>query len=153
SCPIFRRIRAGAATRVRGACRRHPRLTIVNTPRQVRYGCRSGQFPIRIETTCYWVALLIAQWKLRSADEMVAVDLTEDSAQVLTEPAAPDQSNSSSVTTGPAETVIRPPAGWQLVNVSELYRFRELLVFLIWRDVKIRYKQTVLGVAWAVLQP
>jgi lipopolysaccharide transport system permease protein len=40
-----------------------------------------------------------------------------------------------------------------LVNVRELYRFRELLFFLVWRDVKIRYKQTVLGVAWAVLQP
>jgi lipopolysaccharide transport system permease protein len=54
---------------------------------------------------------------------------------------------------GPTETVIRPPAGWHLVNVGELWRYRELLLFLAWRDVKIRYKQTVLGVAWAVLQP
>ena len=46
-----------------------------------------------------------------------------------------------------------PPGGWQLVNVRELWRFRELLFFLAWRDVKVRYKQTVLGVAWAVLQP
>ena len=50
-------------------------------------------------------------------------------------------------------TVIEPPTGWQLVNVGELWRYRELLFFLIWRDVKIRYKQAVLGVAWAVLQP
>jgi len=50
-------------------------------------------------------------------------------------------------------THIRPPQGWQLVNVRELWRFRELLYFLIWRDVKIRYKQTVLGAAWAILQP
>lgn len=50
-------------------------------------------------------------------------------------------------------TVIEPPSGWQLVDVSELWRFRELLFFLIWRDVKVRYKQAVLGVAWAVLQP
>jgi lipopolysaccharide transport system permease protein len=50
-------------------------------------------------------------------------------------------------------TVVRPPSGWHLVNVRELYRNRELLFFLVWRDVKIRYKQTVLGVAWAVLQP
>ena len=53
----------------------------------------------------------------------------------------------------PPETVIRPPTGWQLVNVRELWRYRELLFFLVWRDVKVRYKQTVLGVAWAVLQP
>jgi lipopolysaccharide transport system permease protein len=50
-------------------------------------------------------------------------------------------------------TVIEPPSGWQLVNIGELWRYRELLFFLIWRDVKIRYKQAVLGVAWAVLQP
>jgi lipopolysaccharide transport system permease protein len=50
-------------------------------------------------------------------------------------------------------TVIEPPSGWQLVNVAELWRFRELLFFLAWRDVKVRYRQTVLGAAWAVLQP
>jgi lipopolysaccharide transport system permease protein len=50
-------------------------------------------------------------------------------------------------------TVIESTTGWQLVNVSELWRFRELVFFLIWRDVKVRYKQAVLGVAWAVLQP
>jgi lipopolysaccharide transport system permease protein len=48
---------------------------------------------------------------------------------------------------------IRPPRGWQAVDVRELWRFRELVYFLIWRDVKVRYKQTVLGAAWAVLQP
>ena len=50
-------------------------------------------------------------------------------------------------------TVIESPSGWQLVNVRELSAFRELLFFLIWRDVKVRYKQAVLGIAWAVLQP
>lgn len=50
-------------------------------------------------------------------------------------------------------TVIEPPAGWQLVDVRELWRFRELVYFLVWRDVKVRYKQAALGVAWAVLQP
>ena len=50
-------------------------------------------------------------------------------------------------------TLIRPAGGWQLVNVDELWRYRELLYFLAWRDVKVRYKQTVLGAAWAVLQP
>lgn len=50
-------------------------------------------------------------------------------------------------------TLIEPPRGWQLVNLRELWRFRDLLYFLTWRDVKVRYKQTVLGAAWAVLQP
>ncbi len=51
------------------------------------------------------------------------------------------------------EIVIRPQRGWIGVNWGELLQFRELLLFLIWRDVKVRYKQTVLGAAWAVLQP
>ena len=51
------------------------------------------------------------------------------------------------------ETVIRPPSGWQLINFAELWHFRDLLYFLAWRDVKVRYKQTALGIAWAVLQP
>jgi lipopolysaccharide transport system permease protein len=49
--------------------------------------------------------------------------------------------------------VIEPRSGWQLVDVNELWRYRELLGFLVWRDVKVRYKQTFLGAAWAVLQP
>src|ERR1019366_8561366 len=53
----------------------------------------------------------------------------------------------------PAETVIRPPTGWQLINFAELWHYRDLLYFLAWRDVKVRYKQAVLGIAWAVLQP
>lgn len=54
---------------------------------------------------------------------------------------------------GGQATVIRPPRGWQLINARELWHYRELLYFLTWRDVKVRYKQTVLGAAWAVLQP
>jgi len=50
-------------------------------------------------------------------------------------------------------TVIEPAPAWQLVNLRELWQFRELLGILIWRDVKVRYKQTLLGAAWAVLQP
>jgi lipopolysaccharide transport system permease protein len=53
----------------------------------------------------------------------------------------------------PAVTLIRRHPGWQLVNLREIWRYRELLFFLTWRDVKIRYKQSVLGVAWAVIQP
>lgn len=52
----------------------------------------------------------------------------------------------------PPVTVIRPPRGISL-EPRELWSYRELLVFLIWRDLKVRYKQTVLGVGWAVIQP
>lgn len=51
------------------------------------------------------------------------------------------------------EILISPPAGWLLLDLRELIEYRELLYFLIWRDLKVRYKQTVLGVAWAILQP
>src|SRR6476646_11583641 len=51
------------------------------------------------------------------------------------------------------ELVIEPRRGWIAVDWHELWRSRELLYFLIWRDIKVRYKQAVLGVAWAVLQP
>lgn len=51
------------------------------------------------------------------------------------------------------ELVIRPRSGWIAVDWDELFKFRELLFFLVWRDIKVRYKQTVLGAAWAVLQP
>jgi lipopolysaccharide transport system permease protein len=50
-------------------------------------------------------------------------------------------------------TLIEASGGWQPINVRELWEFRELLFFLTWRDVKVRYKQTMLGAAWAVLQP
>lgn len=51
------------------------------------------------------------------------------------------------------ETIIERRSGWKAINFAELWRYRELLYFLAWRDVKVRYKQTVLGAAWAVLQP
>ena len=50
-------------------------------------------------------------------------------------------------------TVIERRPGWQPFDLRELWRYRELLYFLTWRDVKVRYKQTVLGAAWAVIQP
>jgi len=51
------------------------------------------------------------------------------------------------------ELVIQPRRGWIAVDWRELWRSRELLYFLVWRDIKVRYKQAVLGIAWAVLQP
>jgi lipopolysaccharide transport system permease protein len=51
------------------------------------------------------------------------------------------------------ETVIRPRSGWIAIDWKEMIAHRELLAFLIWRDISIRYKQTILGSAWAILQP
>jgi lipopolysaccharide transport system permease protein len=48
---------------------------------------------------------------------------------------------------------IEPPSHWFELRLSELWAYRELLYFFIWRDVKIRYKQTVVGVAWVIVQP
>jgi lipopolysaccharide transport system permease protein len=53
----------------------------------------------------------------------------------------------------PPVTVIERRSGWSAVDLGELWRYRELLFFMVWRDVKVRYKQAVLGVAWAILQP
>lgn len=50
-------------------------------------------------------------------------------------------------------TVIRPRHGWAPLDFRELWEYRELLYFLVWRDVKVRYKQTFLGIAWAVFRP
>jgi len=49
--------------------------------------------------------------------------------------------------------VIQSVRGWRLLDLRELWTYRELIYFLTWRDIKVRYKQTALGVAWAVLQP
>jgi lipopolysaccharide transport system permease protein len=51
------------------------------------------------------------------------------------------------------EIVIEPARGWFDLNLVDIWHYRELLYFLTWRDIKVRYKQTVLGAAWAVLQP
>jgi len=49
--------------------------------------------------------------------------------------------------------IIKPTRGWHLINLRELWAYRELIYFLTWREVKIRYEQTAIGAAWAVLQP
>lgn len=49
--------------------------------------------------------------------------------------------------------VIQPSSKWNLLNLKDIWAYRELLFFLTWRDVKVRYKQTLLGAAWAILQP
>jgi lipopolysaccharide transport system permease protein len=49
--------------------------------------------------------------------------------------------------------LIAPPSRWWAIPLGELWAYRELLYFFVWRDIKIRYKQTAIGAAWAVLQP
>jgi len=48
---------------------------------------------------------------------------------------------------------LRPSKGWLSIDFEELWRYRELIYFLTWRDIKVRYKQAVLGITWAILQP
>src|SRR5262247_1394621 len=62
---------------------------------------------------------------------------------------------SSSLNSQRSATVIRiePSRGWASLKLRELWEYRELLYLLAWRDIKVRYKQTVLGAAWAIIQP
>ncbi len=53
----------------------------------------------------------------------------------------------------PRKIIIRPTGGWAALNLRDLWVYRELIYFMTWRDLKVRYKQTLLGAAWAVLQP
>jgi lipopolysaccharide transport system permease protein len=53
----------------------------------------------------------------------------------------------------PASIIIQPTRGWAALRLGEIWEFRELLYFLTWRDVKVRYKRTALGITWVVLQP
>lgn len=53
----------------------------------------------------------------------------------------------------PDEILIRRTSGWQFINVAELVRYRDLLWFLTWRNIKVLYAQSVIGIGWAVLQP
>ncbi len=92
------------------------------------------------------------------ADATILSDLTE------TGPSVPESAETSAASVGAAAiqaeenddlpiTIIEPKPGWRFIDFKELWRYRELLFFLTWRDVKVRYKQTVLGAAWAILQP
>ena len=49
--------------------------------------------------------------------------------------------------------ILQPSKGWSALNLADLWRYRELAFFLTWRDIKVRYKQTMLGALWAIIQP
>lgn len=51
------------------------------------------------------------------------------------------------------EIVLEPPSGWRMVDWRELWRYRDLFYFMVWRDLKARYAQSILGIGWAVIQP
>ena len=56
-------------------------------------------------------------------------------------------------TSDPLVRLIAPARGWRPIRLDEIWASRELLYFLVWRDIKVRYKQTTLGIGWAVAQP
>lgn len=62
-------------------------------------------------------------------------------------------SNGSQVESAMPVLRIEPSKGWVSLKLNELWAYRELLYFLTWRDIKVRYKQTALGAAWAIIQP
>lgn len=55
--------------------------------------------------------------------------------------------------TNPQTIVLKPVSGWSPLNLRDLWRYRELIYFMTWRDLKVRYKQTLLGASWAILKP
>jgi lipopolysaccharide transport system permease protein len=50
-------------------------------------------------------------------------------------------------------SIIQPESGWRVINFKELREYRDLFLFLVWRDIKVLYAQTILGFAWAIIQP
>jgi homopolymeric O-antigen transport system permease protein len=89
----------------------------------------------------------------------MGISSTDNDALAIpsTQPASEGQLKSSTAARPdlPKEPVviIEPNQVWNAINLRDLWSFRELLYFLTWRDVKVKYKQTVLGVAWAIIQP
>ena len=84
---------------------------------------------------------------------MVADDRAEEQEDYQGHPTPEKLLPIQPVSTELAHLHISPPTGLPTPNFRELYEYRELLYFLVWRDIKVRYKQTVLGAAWAIIQP
>jgi lipopolysaccharide transport system permease protein len=71
----------------------------------------------------------------------------------MTEDCMTVESSSLDRSEAPRSVVIKPITGWTALNLKDLWIYRELVYFLTWRNLKVRYKQTALGAAWAILQP
>jgi lipopolysaccharide transport system permease protein len=84
----------------------------------------------------------------------MATDPSADSAASIIDSAVIDKARSVTSTTPPIpRRVIKPSSGWVALDLAELWRYRSLAWFLTLRDIQLRYRQTALGVAWAILQP
>ncbi|MGQ9525823.1 MAG: ABC transporter permease [Armatimonadota bacterium] len=81
--------------------------------------------------------------------EVTDTPVTQDDSQ---QGSAEPPKEGTALTSQPT-VVIEPSRGWVSLQLADLWRYRELLYFLVWRDVKVRYKQTALGAAWAIIQP
>src|SRR5262249_22041039 len=66
---------------------------------------------------------------------------------------AANPTSPAAASASPASTIITPKTGWQPIDLSALWHYRELLWILAMRDIRVRYKQTLLGAAWAIIQP
>jgi lipopolysaccharide transport system permease protein len=84
---------------------------------------------------------------------MPAAKPSEESRPSVMAVSAVEVSRTAPVLPEAPELVIRPSSGWIPLNLGQLLAYRDLLFFLMWRDIKVRYKQTVLGAAWAFIQP
>jgi len=80
--------------------------------------------------------------------------MTEEAAAIpeTAKPLASETTSGAQVESN-QQIIIQPRKGWLAVNWKEIWKYRELLFFLTWRDVKVRYKQTVIGIGWAFIQP
>ena len=84
---------------------------------------------------------------------MVSEDRVEEQEDYQAHPAPEKPLLIQPVSTKVTHLHIGPPKGIPTPNFRELFQYRELLYFLVWRDIKVRYKQTLLGAAWAIIQP
>ncbi len=78
----------------------------------------------------------------------------DDQQSTIPNPQSPIPNSQSAIPNSQfPTTLIRPSRGWVPLNLRDLWQYRELLYVLTWRDIKVRYKQTVIGAAWAIIQP
>jgi lipopolysaccharide transport system permease protein len=81
------------------------------------------------------------------------VKVTAVQNEIVLDSSLDDERHDAAVTGDYPVKVIEPSSGWAALKLHELWEYRELLYFLIWRSIKVRYKQTALGAAWAIIQP
>jgi lipopolysaccharide transport system permease protein len=112
-------------------------------------GLRIADCGLRIVETQDFASLQLPIRNLQSAifNPQSAIPVTELIKTELSE------SQPETRTSRPPHLVIEPKKSWATLNLHDLWRYRELFYFLTWRDVKVRYKQTTLGAAWAIIQP